>query len=72
MPKAVDAEASAADDSDLVEEIESLNKDDAIARFRKLQERHGKTYFEMGGVLSAIQKNEWFDPFASAGPRRGP
>ena len=65
-PKVVDAEELTADDIvDLDQEIKKLNKDDAIARLLELEERHEKTFFEIGGVLSAIQKNEWFDPFAS-------
>ena len=65
--KAVDAEAPPADDIvDLVQEIKNLkNKDDAIDRLLKLEEHHEKTFFEIGGILSAIQKNEWFEPFDS-------
>ena len=60
------AEASAGDHIiDLVQDIENLTKDDAIARLLELEERHEKTFFEIGGVLSAIQKRKWFDPFAS-------
>jgi hypothetical protein len=60
------AEASAgADLVELVRGIENLTKDDAIARLLELEERHEKTFFEIGGVLSAIQKRKWFDPFAS-------
>ncbi len=60
------AEASAGDHIiDLVQDIENLTKDDAIARLLELEERHEKTFFEIGGVLSAIQKRKLFDPFAS-------
>ena len=60
------AEASQADDIvDLVQEIENLNKDDAIKRLLELEEQHEKTFFEIGGVLSAIKKNKWFDEFAT-------
>jgi hypothetical protein len=60
------AEASAGEGIvDLVRDIENLTKDDAIARLLELEERHEKTFFEIGGVLSAIQKRNWFDPFAS-------
>lgn len=63
---AVDAEASGADVIvDLVHGIESLKKDDARARLLELEEDQEKTFFEIGGVLSAIQKNKWFDPYAS-------
>ena len=50
---------------DLVQDIENITKDDAIARLLELEERHEKTFFEIGGVLSAIQKHKWFDPFDS-------
>ena len=64
--KSSDTEASVGDDIiDLVQDIEILTKDDAIARLLELEERHEKTFFEIGGVLSAIQKRKWFDPFAS-------
>ena len=36
-----------------------------IARLLKLEERHEKTFFEIGGVLSTIRKRKWFDPFAT-------
>ena len=64
--KSSHTEASACDDIiDLVQDIENLTKDDAIARLLELEERHEKTFFEIGGVLSALQKRKWFDPFAS-------
>ena len=42
-----------------------MNKDDAIKRLLELEEQHEKTFFEIGGVLSAIKKNKWFDEFAT-------
>src|SRR5271166_2655919 len=64
--KSSHTEASVGDDIiDLVQDIENLTKDDAIARLLELEERHEKTFFEIGGVLSAIQKHKWFDPFDS-------
>ena len=64
--KSSHTEASAGDDIiDLVQDIENLTKDDAIAQLLELEERHEQTFFEIGGVLSAIQKRKWFDPFAS-------
>ena len=51
--------------SDLVHEIESLEKSDAIARLIELEDAHEQTYFEIGGLLSVMQKEKWFDPFAS-------
>jgi hypothetical protein len=60
------AKASVGEDLvDLVQEIENLTKDDAIARLLHLEERNEKTFFEIGGVLWALQKRKWFDPFAS-------
>ena len=50
---------------DLIHKIENLNKDDAIARLGELEDGHEQTYFEIGGVLSVIQKSEWFEPYAS-------
>ena len=51
--------------SDLVHGIESLEKQDAIARLIELEDAHEQTYFEIGGLLSVMQKEKWFDPFAS-------
>ena len=54
---AVDADAPRADVIvDLVHGIESLTKDDARARLLELEDDQEKTFFEIGGVLSAIQK----------------
>ena len=47
---------------DLVHEIESLEKSDAIARLIELEDAHEQTYFEIGGLLSVMQKEKWFDP----------
>jgi hypothetical protein len=63
---AVGAEASGIDIIvDLAREIDSLTKDDARARLLELEEHQDKTFFEIGGVLSAIQKDKWFEPFGS-------
>ena len=63
---AADAEAPGADVIvDLVLGIESLTKDDARARLLELEEDQEKTFFEIGGVLSAIRKHKWFEPFSS-------
>jgi hypothetical protein len=63
---AVDAESPGADVIvDLVHGIESLTKDDARARLLELEGDQEKTFFEIGGVLSAIQKHKWFEPFGS-------
>ena len=62
----VDAEPPQADViADLAHGIESLTKDDACARLLELEEDQEKTFFEIGGVLSAIQKHKWFEPFGS-------
>jgi hypothetical protein len=62
----VDAEAPGTDVLvDLVQGIESLTKDDARARLLELEEDQEKTFFEIGGVLSAIQKHKWFEPSSS-------
>ena len=66
IPKKAVAVASTADPfTDLVHKIENLKKSDAIARLVELEEAHEKTYFEIGGVLSVMQREKWFDPFAS-------
>ena len=53
---AVDTEAPGVDVIvDLVHGIESLTKDDARARILGLEEHQEKTFFEIGGVLSATQ-----------------
>ena len=68
-PTPVDAIAPAASESDLladlVHKIKILKKDEAIARLGTLEETHEQNFFEIGGVLSAIQKNKWFEPHAS-------
>lgn len=50
---------------DRVHEIENLTKADALTRVDELEDRHEMTYFEIGGVLSVIWKNGWFDPYSS-------
>jgi hypothetical protein len=60
------AQSTVGDDiGGLIQDIGNLTKDDAIARLLELEEHHEKTFFEIGGVLSAIQKRKWFEPFAS-------
>ena len=51
--------------SDLVHKIENLKKPDAIARLLELEDAHEKTYFEIGGVLSVMQKEKWYEPRVS-------
>jgi hypothetical protein len=63
---AIDAQAPGTDVIvDLVHGIERLTKDDARARLLELEGDQEKTFFEIGGVLSAIQKHKWFEPFGS-------
>ena len=50
---------------DLVHEIETLNKEDALARLAKLEDKQAMTYFEIGGVLSVIHHNKFYDPYDS-------
>lgn len=50
---------------DLFHNFGSLKRDEALARLLELEEDREKTFFEMGCVLSMIQKRKWFDPFAS-------
>jgi len=49
----------------LVQEIESLKKPDALAKLDKLEAAQERSQFEIGGVLSAVLKNKWFDPYPS-------
>ena len=48
---------------DLIQAIENLGKEGAFARLGQLEEVSEKTYFEIGGVLSVIRKNKWFDSY---------
>ena len=64
--EAPDALKSARDvNGDLFHNFGGLKKDEALARLLELEEDREKTFFEMGCVLSMIQKRKWFDPFAS-------
>ena len=51
--------------SDLVHKIENLKESDAQARLFELEDAHEETYFEIGGVLSIMQKKKWYGPCAS-------
>jgi hypothetical protein len=50
---------------DLVHEIENLKKPDALAKLGALDAAREQSYFEIGGVLSVIQKSGWFEPYPS-------
>ena len=65
MAQAVTSAAETDLISDLVHELESLGKSDAIDRLIELEDAHEQTYFEIGGLLSVMQKEKWFDPYAS-------
>ena len=62
-PSAVEPED--VDIEDLVHKTENLKKEEALARVAQLEDAHEMTYFRMGGVLSVINKNKWFDPYDS-------
>ncbi|WP_266032519.1 hypothetical protein [Brucella intermedia] len=51
--------------SDLVHEIENLKEKDARDLIPALSEQTELTMFRLGGVLSLIQANNWFEPYAS-------
>lgn len=51
--------------SDMVSEIENLKEKDAKDLVGKLAEQAEFTYFKLGGVLSVIQVQGWFQPYAS-------
>ena len=51
--------------SDLVHEIENLDQKHALAAIWGLAEQAEFTYFRLGGVLSVIQSNGWYKPYAS-------
>jgi hypothetical protein len=58
--------------SKLVEEFERLNRPDAFARLsdtlaklNTLEAAHEQSFFEIGGMLSIVLKNAWFDPYPS-------
>ncbi len=50
---------------ELVHHIENLKKEDVIIRVSQLEDASQQTYFELGGVLSCIQKKKWYDPHSS-------
>jgi hypothetical protein len=50
---------------ELVHEIENIKEQEARALVGKLAEQSEITFFRLGGVLSVIQANSWFSPYAS-------
>ena len=51
--------------SDLVHEIENMKEKEAREMVAALSNESEMTMFKLGGVLSLIQANGWFDPYAS-------
>lgn len=51
--------------SDLVHEIENMKEDEARHMVAALSNETEMTLFKLGGVLSLIQANGWFEPYAS-------
>lgn len=51
--------------SDIVHEIENLKEKEARALVGELAEASEFTYFRLGGVLSHIQAQGWYTPYAS-------
>lgn len=51
--------------SDLVHEIENMKEKEARETVAALNDATEMTMFKLGGVLSVIQANQWFDPYAS-------
>jgi hypothetical protein len=50
---------------DLVHEIENLKEDKAHVLITELMEETEVTFFRLGGILSVIQANGWYQPYAS-------
>lgn len=50
---------------DIVHEIETMNEKDARAVVATLADQTEKTFFKLGGVLSVIQANSWFQPYGT-------
>ncbi len=51
--------------TDLVHEIENLKEKQARELVGELAEQAEVTFFRLGGVLSVVQANGWYKPFAS-------
>jgi hypothetical protein len=51
--------------SDLVHEIENMKEDEARHMVASLNNETEMTMFKLGGVLSLIQANGWYQPYAS-------
>lgn len=51
--------------SDLIHEIETMQEKQARLLVKELSEQTEVTFFKLGGVLSVIQANGWYEPYAS-------
>jgi len=51
--------------SDLVHEIENMKEQEARKAALELNNETELTLFKLGGVLSVIQANQWFEPYAT-------
>lgn len=64
--KALSGEIVDPDDlTDIVHLVENLKEKDARELVGKLAESAEFTFFKLGGVLSVIQANGWYEPYAS-------
>ncbi|WP_113155934.1 hypothetical protein [Nitratireductor sp. OM-1] len=50
---------------DLIHEIETMKEKEARSLVTELSEQTEFTFFKLGGVLSVIQANGWYEPYAS-------
>ena len=50
---------------DMVHDIENTKEQDAVAEIAKLMEETEVRSFRIGGLLSLVQANGWYQPFAS-------
>jgi len=50
---------------DLVHEIENLKEEKAHKLITELMEETEVTFFRLGGILSVVQANGWYQPYAS-------
>jgi len=48
---------------DIVQDVETMNEQDARKTVAALSENTEKTFFKLGGVLSVILKNKWYAPY---------
>ena len=51
--------------ADIVHEIENLKEPEALAQIGLLTEQTEMTFFRLGGILSLVQSNAWYAPYAT-------